>query len=151
MTPTKKVKKIEPVAAEAPKIEKKEYIYQAGGRKEANSQIKLFPQGKGSFLVNDKDYLIYFPHFELQKIIVSPLEQLGLRSQFDIIVTVRGGGKRGQAESIRYALSHALLKFNPEYRKSLKKLDYLTRDSRIKERKKFGLKKARRAPQWQKR
>ena len=133
------------------KMAKGEYIYAKGGKKEANVQLKLFPNGKGSFLINDKDYLKYFPYFESQKIVTAPLEQLGLINKFDIIAKVRGGGTKGQAEGIRYALSHALVKFNSDFRKSLKKTKYLTRDSRVKERKKPGLKKARRAPQWQKR
>ncbi len=131
--------------------EKDKYIYGTGGRKEATVQLRLFPDGQGKFLVNDKDYMKYFPYFEFQKIVTMPLEQLGLKNKFDIIVKVKGGGTRGQAEAIRYALSHSLVKFNTNFRKSLKKLKFLTRDSRIKERKKPGLKKARRAPQWQKR
>lgn len=127
------------------------YIYSTGGRKEANVQLKLFLDGKGKFLVNNKEYEKYFPYFEFQKIVTDPLEQLGLKGKFDIKVRVTGGGVRGQAEAIRYALSHALVKFNSEFRKTLKKIKFLSRDSRVKERKKFGLKKARRAPQWQKR
>lgn len=145
---------LSPKASEVGEIQKKEikkYIYATGGRKEAKVQLKLYLNGKGTFSVNDKDYLKYFPYFEFQKIIFAPLEILGLNNKFDILVRVRGGGIRGQAEAIRYALAHALVKFNPDFRKSFKKIKFLTRDSRIKERKKFGLKKARRAPQWQKR
>ncbi|TSC96312.1 MAG: small subunit ribosomal protein S9 [Parcubacteria group bacterium Athens1014_10] len=130
---------------------KREYIYSTGGRKESSAQVRLFANGKGNFLVNEKDYKKYFPYFESQKIINSPLEQLGLKEKFDVSVKVRGGGIRSQSESIRHALSRALVKLNPEYRKSLKQLKFLTRDPRVKERKKYGLKKARRAPQWQKR
>jgi len=147
MSPKKKIKETLP-----PEQKKKEkYIYSTGGRKEARTQLKLFPNGKGNFLINNKDYLKYFPYFEFQKIVTTPLEQLGLRDKFNISMKIKGGGIRGQAESIRYALARALVKFNPDFRKSLKKLKFLIRDSRVKERKKFGLKKARRAPQWQKR
>lgn len=153
MSPRKKIVKSQPskTKIEEQKKEEKKYIYATGGRKTAKIQLKLFPNGKGTFVINEKNYHEYFPYFEFQKIALAPLEQLGLKDKFDISAKARGGGIKGQAGAFKYALAHALVKFNPDFRKNFKKLKFLTRDSRIKERKKFGLKKARRAPQWQKR
>lgn len=130
---------------------KNKYLYTVGRRKEAISQIKLFTSGKGEIKINNKNYQDYFPYFEFQQLILAPLKQVGQEDKVDISIKVKGGGKRGQAESIRLALARALINLNPNFRKSLKRLGYLSRDSRIKERKKPGLKRARRAPQWQKR
>lgn len=132
--------------------EKKEKFWQAIGRRKTSiAQLKIY-QGKDPlFLVNGKELKDYFPLFELQKIAKSPLELLKLENKFRIEVEVRGGGMNSQAEAIRHALSRGLVSFNPDFRKKLKKVGFLKRDPRAKERKKFGLKRARRAPQWQKR
>lgn len=126
------------------------YFFATGGRKTSLAEVKLYPEGEGKIIVNGKDYKEYFPYFEFQQIITQPFN-LVKEKKFDVFVEVKGGGKRGQAESIRLAISKALVNFNLEYRPLLKKAGFLKRDARIKERKKYGLKKARRAPQWQKR
>ncbi len=131
--------------------EKKKYFYGKGGRKESIALVRIFPNGKGEFLINKKDYKIYFPYFEFQDVILSPLKLVGLEDKVDISVKVKGGGKRAQAEAIRHGIARGLLKFNSNFRSPLKKAGFLTRDSRVKERKKPGLKRARRAPQWSKR
>jgi len=111
----------------------------------------VYPKGKGNIVINHKDLKVYFPSFEFQNIVLSPLKLAGQDSAVDVSVLVKGGGKRGQAESIRHGIARALLLLDKDYRKSLKKAGFLTRDARVKERKKPGLKRARRAPQWQKR
>ena len=132
-----------------PKIAK--YFEAVGRRKTAIARVRLFTQGEKLILVNKKPYQEYFPTSELQRIINSPLEKMKALDKFMISVKVKGGGIYGQAEAVRHGISRALVKFSPDFRKRLRKVGYLTRDSRMRERKKFGLKRARRAPQWQKR
>jgi small subunit ribosomal protein S9 len=122
-----------------------------GRRKSAIALIKIFKEKDGPFLVNEKPLEKYFPLFELQKTAKSPLELLRLENKFRILAQVRGGGLVAQSEAIRLGLSRALVSFKEEFRKNLKRAGFLKRDSRVKERKKPGLKRARRAPQWQKR
>ncbi|MBI4090223.1 MAG: 30S ribosomal protein S9 [Candidatus Kerfeldbacteria bacterium] len=122
-----------------------------GRRKSAIARVRFTPKGSGSFLVNGQAVDGYFPTFELQKIVRGPLELTQPATTGDLSVKVNGGGKRGQAEAIRLGLSRLLVKLEPELRPTLKKAGFLTRDPRVKERKKYGLKRARRAPQWQKR
>ncbi|MBI4426449.1 MAG: 30S ribosomal protein S9 [Candidatus Kerfeldbacteria bacterium] len=122
-----------------------------GRRKSAIARVRYTEKGSGSFLVNGQDVSHYFPTFELQKTVRDPIEQGHVASVGDVSVKVHGGGKRGQAEAIRLGLSRVLVQRQPDLRSSLKKLGFLTRDPRVKERKKYGLKRARRAPQWQKR
>lgn len=145
--------------AEKPKIEVKprpeKYFEAVGRRKTAVARIRLFMR-KGAkegsmFLVNEKPLESYFPTFELQQICLAPLKKMNCLDKFRISVKVKGGGLRSQAEAIRHGIARALILFNPDFRKRLKKAGYLTRDTRMRERKKFGLKRARRAPQWQKR
>jgi len=93
----------------------------------------------------------YFPTFELQQIAKAALEKMKCLDKFRILAKVKGGGLHSQAEAIRHGIARALVLFNPDFRKRLKNAGYLIRDSRMRERKKFGLKRARRAPQWQKR
>ena len=102
-------------------------------------------------MVNGKLYTKYFPYFEFQEIVASPLDQVGQRDKLDVSVKVSGGGTRGQAEAARHGIAHALILLNENFRRALRKVGYMTRDTRKKERKKPGLKRARRAPQWQKR
>jgi small subunit ribosomal protein S9 len=131
---------------------KEEKFWQGvGRRKTAVAVIKIFKEKEGSFLVNEKPLEKYFPLFELQKTAKAPLELLKLENKFRILALVNGGGLVAQAEAIRLGLARALVSFKEEFRKKLKKAGFLKRDPRVKERKKPGLKRARRAPQWQKR
>ncbi len=131
-------------------VKSDKYIYAVGRRKTAMAKIKAF-EDKSSFLVNDKDFSKYFPTKSLQKIILAPLSLLSLDKKIGFIVFVSGGGLYSQAGALRLAISKALIIRNPEDKPTLKKAGYLTRDSRKKERKKPGLKRARRGPQWAKR
>lgn len=154
-TVTKEPKESKVEATETAKAEKAmtkgEYIFGLGRRKTSVARVRLYKTGSGKMVVNDKDLEVYFPVQELQNMIQSVLGVVGLQGAVDIVAEAEGGGIHGQAESVRLGLSRALIILNPTYRKTLKKLGCLTRDPRAKERKKFGLKKARRAPQWSKR
>jgi small subunit ribosomal protein S9 len=131
---------------------KSDYIFAVGKRKSSIASLRLFlKKTDGKITINDKNYSDYFNYFELQQIVVAPLALLGLEGKYDITVKVAGGGIRSQAESVRHALTRTLLIVDPLYRKALRGAGFVTRDSRKKERKKPGLKRARRAPQWQKR
>jgi small subunit ribosomal protein S9 len=126
-------------------------IKTVGRRKSAIAQIKII-KGNGEFLINGKNENTYMQEngsFLLS--IQTPLKLLGLQKTFKILVTVKGGGLAGQTEAIRLGIARALCFFDNTYRTNLKKRGFLTRDSRIKERKKYGLKKARKAPQFSKR
>ncbi len=127
------------------------YYYGLGRRKEASAKVRIIPQGSGKMTVNGKEMKVYFPTFHLQQSVNAPFMATGTNEKFDLVADVEGGGQRGQAESVRLGVSRALLEFNPEYRASLKKLGFLTRDPRVRERKKYGHKSARRSPQWAKR
>ena len=134
------------------KKEKERFVEAIGRRKTATTRVRIFPKSKEKeFFINKKKANVYFPDFELQEIIFAPLRKTGLQDKFKIEALVKGGGKRGQAEAILLGLSRAIIKIDQKYRDILRAAGYLTRDPRMKERKKFGLKKARRAPQWQKR
>ncbi len=133
------------------KKNKKEYIYAVGRRKTSSAQVKLYKKGSGEVTINQKDIKDYFPTEKLQEIVYSPLKVIGQVDKLKIWAKVVGGGKTGQAEAIRHGVSRALLEINPNFKKPLRKHGYLTRDPRVKERKKPGLKRARRAPQWSKR
>jgi len=130
---------------------KERYWEAVGRRKTSVARVRLFTRGEKVILVNEKPYNIYFPIFELQQIIQSPLQKMNCLEKFRVLIKVKGGGIRSQAEAIRHGIARALVLFNPDFRKKLKKAGFLTRDPRMRERKKFGLKRARRAPQWQKR
>jgi len=134
------------------KIEEKEGYYEAvGKRKTATAIIRVWTKGKKEFLVNEKMAQEYFPTLALQKTALASFEKMNCLDKFRVSVLVRGGGLSAQAEAVRHASARALTEFNPEFRKKLKKAGYLRRDSRMKERKKPGLRGARRAPQWGKR
>jgi len=164
-TKEKKAKKRKKATKKAPKkkvvskkkVEKKavtkptRYFEATGRRKTAVARVRLFTQGEKAFLVNEKSLEIYFPILKLQQIARSPLLKMKCLDKFRISVILKGGGLTGQAEALRHGISRALVIFNPDFRKRLKKTGFLTRDPRMRERKKFGLKRARRAPQWQKR
>ena len=122
-----------------------------GRRKTAVARVRIFSKNTKEFIVNKQKLNDYFAISFLGQTAVSPFEILKIISKFGVTVRVNGGGIYAQAEAIRHGLSRALVEFEPEFRKKLKKAGFLTRDPRMKERKKFGLKKARRAPQWKKR
>jgi len=127
------------------------YLYAVGRRKTAVARVRLYKGGEGKVEVNGKDYTAYFPTTTLQQLIVSPLEAVGMLKDFNFTIKTAGGGVKGQAEACRHGIARALLVFEKTLRPSLKPLGFLKRDPRRKERKKPGLKKARRAPQWAKR
>lgn len=133
------------------------YYEAVGRRKTAVARVRLFTSSplqsaiEGNLTINEKPYKNFFPTLELQEAVEAPLERLKSLNRFKVTVKVRGGGLRGQAEAIQHGLARTLVLFDSNFRKKLKKAGYLTRDPRKKERKKYGLKKARRAPQWQKR
>lgn len=135
----------------------KRYYEAVGRRKTAVARVRLFTANpseiadEGKLIINDKSYKDFFPTMELQDIVESPLKRLKSLNRFRVTIKVKGGGLRGQAEAIRHGITRALVLFDTNFRKKLKKVGFLTRDSRKKERKKYGLKKARRAPQWSKR
>jgi len=128
-----------------------EFTRALGRRKTASSRVRLYAGGSGKIEVNSKDYKSYFPFLELQEKLVLPLKVVGKRNSFDWTLKVEGGGNFGQAEACALGIARALVKFNEEYKPVLRASGLLTRDPREKERKKFGLKRARRAPQWSKR
>lgn len=122
-----------------------------GRRKEAVARVFLRPNGTGKIEVNGKELKEYMPSEVLQMEVRSPLELTNTLDQFDVIVNVDGGGFTGQAGAIRHGITRALMQASEDYRPALKAAGYVTRDPRAKERKKYGLKKARRAPQFSKR
>ena len=134
------------VAAET----KRQYFYSAGKRKTAIARVKLFADGKGKAVVNGEDLTKYFSGVQIENA-VAPLALIGKKGEFDIEVAVKGGGKEAQSGAMRHGISRALLLVDPELRSQLKREGFLRRDARIKERKKPGLKGARRAPQFSKR
>ena len=125
-------------------------FYGTGRRKSSVARVYIMP-GTGKITINKRDIDEYFGLETLKVIVRQPLNATGNVDKFDVIVTVRGGGTTGQAGAIRHGISRALLKVDNEYRPTLKKEGFLTRDPRMKERKKYGLKAARRAPQFSKR
>lgn len=130
--------------------ETKPYFYGTGRRKSSVARVRLY-NGTGAITVNDRDIDDYFGLETLKLIVRQPLVLTGNEGKFDIAVRVVGGGVSGQAGAIRHGISRALLQFSEELRPELKKAGFLTRDPRMKERKKYGLKAARRAPQFSKR
>ena len=128
----------------------KPYYYGTGRRKSSVARVRVY-QGTGNITINGRDIDDYFGLETLKLIVRQPLNLTNTNGSFDIVCTVAGGGVTGQAGAIRHGLSRALLNFNEELRPVLKKAGFLTRDPRMKERKKYGLKGARRAPQVSKR
>lgn len=126
-------------------------IYNATGkRKKSVARVRIFP-GEGKITVNSRDFKEYFKRESLITIIMEPFKITNTESAYDVIADLSGGGISGQAGALRHGISKALLEVNQEYRAILKREGFLTRDSRIKERKKYGLKKARKRPQFSKR
>ena len=130
---------------------KKPYMYGTGRRKSSVARVHLFPNGTGTITINGRDIDDYFGLDTLKLIVRQPLNTTGTLDKVDIVATVSGGGVTGQAGAIRHGISRALLLLSDENRPILKAAGYLTRDPRMKERKKYGLKAARRAPQFSKR
>lgn len=131
------------------KTDSKRYIEAVGRRKTSTARVRIKPATKGSFLVNGKAIADHFKTKELAAIIADPTAKT--ETTFEITVVVKGGGIHSQAEAVRHGISRALVDFDKELRSTLKKHGFLKRDPRMKERRKFGLKKARKSPQWSKR
>ena len=129
----------------------KKYIETVGRRKTSIARARITPSAKSSFTVNDKSIEDYFKVAEQRYIVMAAISEMKLEEKFAVTVMVKGGGVNSQAEAIRHAIARALITHDQTLRKDLKKAGYLKRDPRAKERRKFGLKKARKAPQWSKR
>ena len=129
----------------------KEYYRAIGRRKTATAVVKLFKATKTSYDINGTGLEVYFPTAELKKIVTGAFETATPTEKFEVVVTTKGGGSHAQAEAVRHGISRALVLFDGELRTTLKKAKMLKRDPRQVERKKFGLKKARKSPQWSKR
>ena len=121
-----------------------------GRRKEAIARVRITP-GSGQWLINGRTLDVYFPNKVHQQLVNEPFVLLGAESSFDVVARISGGGVTGQAGALRLGVTRALTLVDPENRPALKKAGFLTRDARVKERKKYGLKKARKAPQYSKR
>jgi len=130
---------------------KKPYLYGTGRRKSSVARVHLFPGGTGTITINGRDIDDYFGLETLKFIVRQPLAKTEMTEKVDIRATVKGGGVTGQAGAIRHGIARALLLVDENFRPQLKEAGFLTRDSRMKERKKYGLKGARRAPQFSKR
>ena len=130
---------------------KKPYFYGTGRRKSSVARVRVYENGTGSITINGRDIDDYFGLETLKLLVRQPLVTTDTLGKVDLVVTVAGGGVTGQAGAIRHGVARALLGLNPEYRAALKAAGFLTRDPRMKERKKYGLKAARRAPQFSKR
>ena len=130
---------------------KKPYLYGTGRRKSSVARVHVFPNGSGSVTINGRNIDEYFGLDTLKMIVRQPLVATASEGKVDIVATVKGGGVSGQAGALRHGIARALLLASDEYRPILKKAGLLTRDPRMKERKKYGLKAARRAPQFSKR
>lgn len=132
-------------------MSKEQYIEAIGRRKTASARVRLTPAKESSFMVNDKDVHDYFQTSQLLSIVNSAFAKGEIPNKYAITVKVSGGGINSQAEAIRHGITRCLVKEDENLRTSLKKLGFLKRDPRKKERKKFGLKKARKGPTWSKR
>jgi small subunit ribosomal protein S9 len=130
---------------------KKKYFYGKGGRKTAVASVRLFEKGKGSIEVNGKKLKDFFKTTELQDVVLSPLKMTDHSKDLDFTIKTHSGGQQGQAGAVRHGIARALILLDKELRPVLKAAGFLKRDPRVKERKKPGLKRARKAPQWSKR
>ena len=130
---------------------KNPYKYGTGRRKSSVARVHLFENGTGTITINGRDIDDYFGLETLKMVVRQPLNATSTLGKVDIVATVEGGGVSGQSGALRHGISRALLQVNPDFRPILKKAGFLTRDPRMKERKKYGLKAARRAPQFSKR
>jgi len=127
------------------------YFEAIGRRKTAVARVRLFTKGEKAFLINGKSYKDYFNLLDDQEKAASSMEKMKCFDKFKVTVIVRGGGRSAQAEAVRHGTARVLVLFNNNFKKRLRKVGYLTRDPRMRERKKFGLKRARKSPQWSKR
>ncbi len=127
------------------------YVEAVGRRKTSTARVRITPASKQSFIVNDKDSKEYFKTEDQRRLIQDPIVKGATGSKWEIVVRVSGGGIHSQAEAVRHGLARALVLNEGELRSKMKTLGFLKRDPRAKERRKFGLKKARKAPQWSKR
>ena len=130
---------------------KKKYNYGTGRRKSSVARVRVYENGTGSIIINGRDIDEYFGLDTLKLVVRQPLVTSDMVGKVDVVITVAGGGVSGQAGAIRHGISRALQTMNPEFHGTLKAAGFLTRDPRMKERKKYGLKAARRAPQFSKR
>ncbi len=128
-----------------------QYYEGLGRRKRASARVRIYPGGSGRILINDKPHTEYFGRGKDVRAVGAPFEVTQTSDQFDVTVMVQGGGITGQAEAVRLGVARALLEYNPDLRPPLRKAGYLTRDAREKERKKPGLRRARKATQYTKR
>jgi small subunit ribosomal protein S9 len=131
--------------------EQYQYFEGVGRRKTATARVRIYPGGSGEFVVNDKPLVEYFPRVGDARNLTKPLDATESEGRFDITVKVEGGGVSGQVGAVRLGLARALIEYDPELRPVLRKRGLLTRDARVKERKKPGLKRARKAPTYTKR
>lgn len=122
-----------------------------GRRKTSSARVRLHPDGSGAITINDKPFKVYFPEPFNQQTILAPLKSVGKEASFDISVRVMGGGHMSQAQAVRHGIARALVKWNADFKPVLRAEGFLTRDARSKERKKPGLRRARRGRQWRKR
>lgn len=129
----------------------KRYFYGLGKRKTARAKVRVYVTGTGKITINGKDISEYVTVSDFRQVVISPLQLTNLDKKVDVSILSSGGGIRGQTDAMRHGISRALEEFDPNLRPTLKKAGFITRDSRIKERKKPGLKRARRAPQFSKR
>lgn len=149
--PSELVRPVAPSEPGKPKEKDNRYFEAVGRRKTAIARVR-FLKGNGSHvIINGRPMENYFSLERLKKAAIAPIESLKLQDKFNINVKIKGGGFKAQAEAIKHGIARVLIEINPIFKKRLRKLGFLTRDSRVVERKKYGLKKARRAPQWQKR
>jgi small subunit ribosomal protein S9 len=129
----------------------KKYTETIGRRKTASARVRLTPGSKFSMIVNGKEYTEYFPTTEHKSIATAALDKTGVVAKYEVTAVITGGGIHGQAEALRHGIARALVILEEDRKTDIKKLGFLKRDPRAKERRKFGLKKARKAPQWSKR
>jgi len=135
----------------APKVISHDYIFAVGRRKTAVARVRFHKGKQGDFMVNERPMEQYFPTKELQGLVLAPLTATEMSGAGFVTAKVAGGGISGQAEAVRLGIARALVSIDSDLRLTLKRAGFLRRDPRAKERKKYGLKRARRAPQWQKR
>lgn len=141
------------------KVTEEKYYEAVGRRKESIARVRLYTKKAADIIseervlitINGKDYHEYLTDVSLWEVVEAPLKKLKSINRFKVTVVIHGGGKSGQADAIRHGIARTLVKFDQNFRKKLKRAGYLTRDPRAKERRKYGLKKARKAPRWAKR